>query len=292
MYWRAFQELVPDELGKPRFLEPSEIVALGGDVIAGGTFTGIPNDVPRSRQLRDDMAEARRLAARRGVDLRLHVTVRPDHYVELAGADIVPGFNEEWIFRTTREKYENDLRRFESKGWSVDVADFVSKTFIYRERSLRSDAPHFYGPVFPAKRRYEINGVLVDMRNPDYRRWQLDFLESFVKFTGADGVAVILKTGWYAPPMHYPKASPDGQWGGPLSDTPYGAGEYERAVTAWVGEAKARGLKIYLQDSTPGAGGPGAWYTPELEAAVAGHFKPIPLVGNPEVQRVMRAGGS
>jgi hypothetical protein len=87
--------------------------------------------------------------------------------------------------------------------------------------------------------------------------------------------------------MYHPKASPWGRHGGPLSDTPYGPGEYEAAVTAWVREAQARGLAIYLQDSTPGQGGADSWYPEELIEAIAGRFKPIPLSRSARLQRIL-----
>jgi len=288
VYWRAFQELVPKEGGAQRFLSPEEVVSLGGDIVAGGSFTGIPPDVPRTKRLRENMANARRIAAERGVELCQLILSRPDHYVEMEGAGTVPGFLDAWILRTPVSEYQEDVKRFESNGWSVVPQDFVSKRFMTRIMANPEMKPNFYGPVVMSRRQYEINGVLVDLRDPAYRRWQLDWLQSLVKFLGADGVAVGIKTGWHARPMHYPKASPDGRYGGPLSDTPYREGEYEAAITAWIVEAKQRGLRILVRDSTPGPGGPGAWFPPELENAIVGRYEPISLPGNSTIQKLIR----
>ncbi len=292
MLWRALQELVPDGRGGQRFLRPEEVVEFGGDIIAGGRFTGIPVDVPRTRRLRDDIARARQLATEQGVSLRLHVTSRPDHYVEQSGSGVVPGFHDAWILRSQVAVVREDRARFESQGWSIESVDFVSNDFLARVRETDAGQPNYYGPVEPDRRRYKINGVLVDLRNPNYRRWQLDWLESLVEFTGADGVAVPLKTGWHAYPMYHAKASPSGRHGGPLSDTSYGPGEYEAAVTAWVREARARGLAIYLQDSTPGQGGPDAWYPAELIEAIAGRYKPILVNRSLRLRRILSRAGT
>jgi hypothetical protein len=288
VYWRAFQELVPDGGGGQRFLSPEEVVSLGGDLVAGGSFTGIPIDVPRTQRLRDNMASARRIAAERGVELCQLILSRPDHYVEMERAGTVPGFLDEWILRTPASKYQKDVKRFESRGWSVLPQDFVSKKFMTRITANPEMKANFYGPAVASRQQYEINGVLVDLRDPNYRSWQLDWLQSLVKFVGADGVAIGIKTGWHAWPMHYPKASPDGRYGGPLSDTPYGEGEYEAATKAWILEAKERGLRILVRDSTPGPGGPGAWFPPELEEAIVGHYEPISLPGNSTIRELIR----
>jgi hypothetical protein len=288
VYWRVFQDLVPDGRGGHRFLSPEEVVELGGDIVAGGSYTGVPIDVPRTKKLRDNMTAARRLAVERGTDLCQLIMTRPDHYVEIEGAETVPGFSDDWIFRTPVAGYRQDVERFESRGWTAQPLPYVSRKFMTRVSKNGEMKPNFYGSISRTERRYGVNGVLVDLRDPEYRRWQLDWLESLVEFVGADGVAFGIKTGWHANPMHYPKASPTGRYGGPLSDTPYGEGEYERAVEAWILEARERGLRVAVRDSTPGAGGPGAWFSPELEAAIEGHYVPILLPGNSTIRDLIR----
>lgn len=288
VYWRVFQDFVSDGRGGKRFLRPAEVAALDGTIVTGGSHTGIPINVPRTKKLRDNMMAARKIAADRGVDLCMLIMTRPDHYVEIEGQETVPGFSDKWVFRTPVTDYRLDVERFESRGWKLQPRPHVSREFIKRVSMNGDMKPNFYGAVSRSERTYAINGVLVDLRDPEYRRWQLDWLESLVEFVGADGVAFGIKTGWHANPMYHPKASPSGRYGGPLSQTPYGEGEYERAVNAWVLEATERGLRVAVRDSTPGVGGPGSWFPPEMEAAIEGYYEPIMLHGNSVIRNLIR----
>lgn len=279
VYFYAFQHLVQKNGRKPRLLTPAEVVALGKDVIAGGSWSGVPVDTPRTKRLRDNIIAAKRLIARGASPIKFFVAIRPDHYTELAKTARVEGFKDRWLLWTRASQYKRDVARFDTAGWTVQAFPFVSPTFLQRVRSSRpNEQPCLYGRVESSTRRFLVNGALADLRSTDYRRWQVAWAARLAAYVHADGFTIGFKPGWEAAPMARPPAFPRaGDPGGPLSPTVYAPGEWETAITAYAQELSALGLPILVRDSTPGRGGPTAWFTDALRRAVTARYKPLKL---------------
>jgi hypothetical protein len=286
MYSRIFQSPVPGgaqagpagaQPGRSRAFTPAEVAALGGDVLAYGVRSGAPVEAAWNRQNRDKILAAKRIAAEQGVPIRFYVSARPDTYMEHGQWGVAPGFKDEWIMRTTRSQYERDVARFSSEGWRVEFASWVDRGFRSRILADPETAPCFYGFRRPLDKRLDVTELLADVRNPEYRAWHVAWVRELLAYTGAEGVVVAVKTGWHAKPMFVARVGPDTRWDGPLSPTPYGAGEFEAAMGAYLVELAAFGIPIVSEERPPGSGGFGAWYGPDVRAALLGEAQWLKL---------------
>ena len=235
-----------------------------------GVRTAWPIGDTWTSTLRDKTAATHRAAAERGVPLRVFVKIRPDHYRELPDSVARPGFDDGWLMAIPRARFEGDRARYASAGWGVGFADIVSPAFVARVLPEGgSTAPCLYGYNEARDKQFVTVGALTDLRNPAYRRWQIAWVQELMRFTGADGVTIGVKSSWHASPMTKPVAAP-GNAGGPLSQTPYGPGEFERAMGDYVVELAATGVPVTVVEGAVGPSGRFGWVTPAVRNALLG----------------------
>jgi hypothetical protein len=256
---------------------PAEVASLGGDVLAYGVHTGIPVTAKWNASNREKIREAKRIAAEKGIRIRFFVGARPDVYTEHEGFGSVPGFRDAWIMHISRSQYLKDRARFTSAGWTVDFVSSMSPRFMSRVLADPKRAPAFYGFRDPKEKSFRITNLLADVRNPEYRVWHIAWVRELLAYTGAEGVKVAVKTGWHANPQVVECAGPETRYNGPLSPTPYGPGEFEEAMGAYLVELASYGIPIVVAERPPGKGGLGAWYPPRVRAAVLGEMSILPL---------------
>ena len=232
----------------------------------------------------------------------------------------VAGFDEGWLFASPRATVEAQLGAFASivpksvsscellwkPLWGTDLFDpgWVASQCSGAQSGPGSPlfsglAPHMYASV--SGTTLNVGQVQPDLNAAAYRAWDIDQTLDTVEYLGADGVFLGMKTGWHAwfggtspeqdpayPCPSYTAGSiPGSTIGGPVSCTPYGPGEFETGMGAWIQELRAaararfgRELAILVNEAPDGEHDKflaGSWYPAAVREELAGESRSLTL---------------